>query len=69
MPWPMLRVTLESKANLAMFPMQDILCLGSEHRMNTPGTTENNWLWRFEWQQIDADLPTKLTQLLKTSNR
>ncbi|MEJ2115729.1 MAG: 4-alpha-glucanotransferase, partial [Gammaproteobacteria bacterium] len=69
MPWPMIRTALESQANLAMLPMQDILGLGEGHRMNTPGTTENNWQWRFKWQQIDEDLPTKLSSLLKSCKR
>ena len=69
MPWPMIRTAMESQANLAIFPLQDILCLGGEHRINTPGTTENNWQWRFEWQQIDENLPIKLSNLLKDYNR
>lgn len=69
MPWPMLRTALESQANLAMLPMQDILGLGEGHRMNTPGTKENNWHWRFKWQQIDENLHVKLSSLLKRYNR
>lgn len=69
MPWPMIRTAMESQANLAIFPLQDILCLGGEHRMNTPGTTENNWQWRFEWQQINDNLPIKLSNLLKYYHR
>ncbi|NNF17550.1 MAG: 4-alpha-glucanotransferase [Gammaproteobacteria bacterium] len=42
----LIRVALNSAAELCIIPMQDILGLGSEARMNTPGTTTNNWRWR-----------------------
>ena len=54
MPWPMIRCALASVARMAIIPMQDILMLGSEHRMNTPGTTTGNWRWRFDWEQLPA---------------
>jgi 4-alpha-glucanotransferase len=47
------RSLMETSANLAVLPLQDILGLGEEARMNTPGNVENNWGWRFEWQQLD----------------
>ncbi len=56
MPWPLIRAALASRARLAMLPMQDILALQGEHRMNLPGTTEGNWTWRFSWDQVDKDL-------------
>jgi 4-alpha-glucanotransferase len=62
MPWPLIRACLASVSCLAMLPMQDVLALGKGHRMNTPGTTEGNWQWRFEWQQ----LPQHLAENLKT---
>ena len=69
MPWPIIHTALESQANLAMFPMQDIMGLDGKHRMNTPGTTENNWQWRFNWKQVDKNLPVKLNNLLISSKR
>ncbi|MCB1763171.1 MAG: 4-alpha-glucanotransferase [Gammaproteobacteria bacterium] len=60
MPWPMIRQALASRSQLAVIPMQDLLALGSEHRMNLPGTVEGNWRWRFQWEQVDQDLPRKL---------
>jgi len=45
-----------SRAQLAVLPMQDLLALGSEGRMNSPGTTVGNWRWRFGWEQVDAGL-------------
>lgn len=48
----LIEMAMESKANLAIIPMQDILALDTEHRMNTPGTSTGNWHWRFNWQQL-----------------
>ncbi|MCW8956661.1 MAG: 4-alpha-glucanotransferase [Gammaproteobacteria bacterium] len=63
MPWVMIRLALASVANLAIIPMQDILSLDSLHRMNTPGTTEGNWRWRFEWTQIWPSLANDLWKM------
>lgn len=60
MPWPMIWNVLSSSSDLAVLPMQDLLELGGEHRMNTPGTTEGNWEWRFDWSQVDSDLASSL---------
>lgn len=46
--WGMIRLALSSVANLAITPLQDILGLGGEARMNTPGQAEGNWQWRFD---------------------
>ena len=48
---------------LAIIPMQDILMLGSEHRMNRPGTEQGNWQWRFSWDQLSEELPRKMARL------
>jgi 4-alpha-glucanotransferase len=45
-----------SRARLAVVPLQDLLGLGSQSRMNTPGTTLDNWRWRFDWSQMPSDL-------------
>jgi 4-alpha-glucanotransferase len=44
--WPLIRQAWASVARLAIVPAQDLLALGSNARMNTPGTTEGNWSWR-----------------------
>lgn len=54
-PEAMMGATLGSVANMAVIPLQDLLGLGSEARMNTPGTTVGNWRWTFDWAQIPAD--------------
>jgi len=63
MPWPLLRAALASVAGLAVLPMQDVLSLGGEHRLNTPGTTAGNWQWRFSWDWLHADLAADLREL------
>ncbi|MFK5915235.1 MAG: 4-alpha-glucanotransferase [Woeseiaceae bacterium] len=63
MPWVFNRMALASVANLAILPMQDILSLDSSHRMNIPGTTKDNWNWRFKWQQLWPSLSNDLKKL------
>jgi len=46
---------LQAPAGLAVLPMQDVLGLGGEARMNTPGTTEGNWSWRFSEDMITQE--------------
>ncbi len=50
----MIRLALESPAGMAIIPLQDLMELDSNARMNTPGTSNGNWQWKFDWQ----DLPT-----------
>ena len=64
MPWPMIRAAMRSVATLAMVPLQDLLSLDSEARMNVPGTTERNWQWRFDWDQIPPDLASHMHEML-----
>ena len=65
----LLQAALASVANLAIIPMQDILELGSEHRMNIPGTTEGNWNWRFQWNQLSSEQVGRFTYLVGLFNR
>jgi 4-alpha-glucanotransferase len=69
MPWPLIRAALASVAELTILPMQDILGLDSEHRMNTPGTTADNWRWRFDWDQIDPQLTGRMQHLIALYGR
>tara|TARA_B100001113_G_scaffold313545_1_gene278642 strand:- start:1015 stop:2325 length:1311 start_codon:yes stop_codon:yes gene_type:complete len=50
----MIRTAMKSPAFLCIIPLQDVLQLGSEARMNTPGTTERNWKWNFEWNDLNC---------------
>lgn len=53
MPWLLIRAALRSVSTLAVIPMQDLLALDGTHRMNVPGTVEDNWRWQFSWDQLD----------------
>jgi 4-alpha-glucanotransferase len=48
----LVRAAFASVADTAIVPMQDVLRLGGEHRMNLPGTATGNWSWRFDWSQV-----------------
>jgi len=56
MPGALLDSVWQSPARIAIFPLQDLLGLGSEARMNTPSTIDGNWTWRFDWGQVPAGL-------------
>jgi len=60
MPWPLIRSAMASCARFAILPMQDLLALDGQHRMNLPGTVEGNWSWRFSWDQVEPDLAARL---------
>jgi 4-alpha-glucanotransferase len=62
-PWPLIRSALSSVASTAILPMQDLLGLPGLHRMNTPGTTEGNWKWRFQWCDLPEDTVEKLKEM------
>jgi 4-alpha-glucanotransferase len=47
----------DAPAQLAVIPLQDLLALGADARMNSPGSVAGNWRWRFTWDQVDASLP------------
>jgi len=52
----LIRLAYSSVANIVVIPMQDVLNLGSDARMNFPGTLGGNWTWRLKWSQITPDL-------------
>jgi 4-alpha-glucanotransferase len=53
--WSFIQLALQSVADLAIVPVQDILGLGSAARMNTPGLAEHNWTWRLQPGQLTVD--------------
>jgi 4-alpha-glucanotransferase len=61
--WSMMRAALASVANTALVPMQDILGLGSEARMNLPGRPSGNWRFRFTWEQLTPEIVQRLRDL------
>jgi 4-alpha-glucanotransferase len=58
-----IRSLMASAANRVVFPLQDVIGLGSEGRINTPGTTEDNWAWRFTPDQISDENEEMLKEL------
>lgn len=69
MPNVLIHAAMASVANLAIIPMQDVLRLGSPDRMNTPGTIEGNWHWRFDWSQLTGDKVDYLAHLIGLFDR
>jgi 4-alpha-glucanotransferase len=66
--WSAIRVVSQSVARLALFPLQDVIGLGSEHRMNTPGA-EQCWTWRFSWDMVGPDAAATLAGLSAACGR
>ena len=58
--WRLIEQALSSRAALAMIPLQDVLELGSEARMNTPGQLLGNWTWRLEPGQLTDEHAARL---------
>jgi 4-alpha-glucanotransferase len=69
MPWALVRLAMESPARLAVVPAQDLLGLGSESRMNTPGTARDNWAWQAAPDSFDAGLASRLRDLVASADR
>ena len=67
--WQFVRVALGSVANTAIFPMQDILGLGSEARMNTPATVVGNWDWRLSIRALREAEALRLRNLCEIYER
>ena len=51
-----------SVADLALFPLQDLLGLGSRARMNVPGTAAGNWTWRFSENDLTPDVAERMAK-------
>jgi 4-alpha-glucanotransferase len=67
--WVFIRTILASVAAIAIVPMQDVLGLGSEARMNLPGTTSGNWRWRFLPGALTAEIGNRLRMLTTVYDR
>ena len=68
-PWRLIEQALSSPAALAMIPVQDVLELGSEARMNTPGRPTGNWTWRLEPGQLTAEAAEQLRAVTAAAGR
>ena len=67
--WCFIRAVQCSPASLSIVPLQDVLGLGSEARMNTPSLDNGNWSWRFRQEQLSSDIAAKLAELAALSDR
>ncbi len=67
--WDLIRLVLMSVADTALFPMQDLLGLGSDARMNTPGTTHANWSWRVRQEDLAPRVAERMLELCETYER
>jgi 4-alpha-glucanotransferase len=67
--WMMIRTLMASVANTVLFPLQDVLGVGSEGRMNLPGTSSGNWRWRFRESSLTPEAAARLKQWAATYDR
>ena len=67
--WAFIRALLGSVARTAIMPVQDLLGLGNEARMNTPGQGQGNWGWRLRPGQLTSDVEKRLRTLTELYDR
>ena len=67
--WSLLEVAWASRAALSIAPLQDVLGLGTEARMNLPGTEQGNWQWRFDTSALTAENADALRALGRRNRR
>jgi 4-alpha-glucanotransferase len=67
--WAFIRAAQGSVANLCVVPLQDVLGLGTEARMNTPSRPDNNWAWRFHGEALTPELASKLAAIVEVTDR
>ena len=67
--WGMMRVAMSSVADMSIVPIQDVIGLASEARINIPSTLGNNWKWRATEDQITTKLAARLRKLTVMTGR
>ncbi|MBI4846268.1 MAG: 4-alpha-glucanotransferase [Candidatus Omnitrophica bacterium] len=67
--WEFIELAMKSIAKVVIFPLQDVLGLGGESRMNIPGVAGGNWQWRLNFEQITSQTVKRLAQLTKSNSR
>jgi len=65
----MMRAAARSVASICIFPLQDVLHLGSEARMNTPAASYGNWAWRYHSDALHLDFAVQLAALMEMTDR
>ena len=61
--WDMIRLALASVAAIAVIPLQDLLALGDNARMNQPSLPEGNWAWRVRQEALNSEVSGRLYEL------
>jgi 4-alpha-glucanotransferase len=69
MHWVFIRTLMASVANTVLFPLQDVLGLGSEARMNTPAVPSGNWRWRYRAGMLTPEIGARLKELVTLYDR
>ncbi len=69
MPWTLIRTAMASVADTAVHPMQDVLALPTDCRMNYPGQESGWWRWRFQWNQVHPWHAGRLVELARLYGR
>lgn len=67
--WEFIEVLLNSGAGAAIIPMQDLLGLGPQARMNRPGTENGNWRWRYAESQLTHAIRERMARLTEAAGR
>jgi 4-alpha-glucanotransferase len=67
--YAVIKAAYASVANTTVIPLQDMLNLGTEARMNFPGKLGGNWTWRFTWEQITEDLASVYAEMVDMYDR
>lgn len=67
--WELIRLAHASVAETSVIPLQDLLGLGSEARMNTPGTSGGNWTWRFRQDALTPEITSRFRRLAELYDR
>ncbi len=61
--WSLICAAFASVADTAIVPLQDVLGMGTECRMNLPGQPSGYWTWRFDWSQVGPEPAERLKRL------
>jgi 4-alpha-glucanotransferase len=67
--WDLIRLALCSVARTTIIPLQDVLGLGTEARMNRPGSAHGNWEWRFTFEQLKPEILDRLRREVEIFER
>jgi len=67
--WAMIKCAAASVASICIFPLQDVLHLGSEGRMNTPAAAAGNWAWRYSPNALHPDLSAQMAAIMEMTDR